>query len=334
MTLDIEPANADEWNKIVDRSDETNLFHRDEALSVLADHTGNHLTRLVGYNGNEPVGLFPVFETETGPFTMVSSPPRLLHTFQLGPAMVRTERMKRRRSEQYRSEFVTQCLEWVDSTIDPDSTFVRSTPEFGDVRPFQWNDFEAHPYYTYSVDITSDRETLLGQFSSDARSNVRNTDESAYEIEVGDRDDLKRVFRMVEERHTEAEAPLRVDESFVTDLYDACPEDTVRPYVCRVDGEFATGMITLSSDSTVYRWKGGARSDTSVEATDLLDWYIMRDSRERGQERYDLVGANIERLCDYKAKFGPDVETYYTLTRSNRLFSTAAALRRAVGAVA
>ena len=327
MTLDIEPVDGDTWNRIVERSDETNPLHRGEALSVLADHSDSNLTRLVGYNGQEPVGVFPVFETETGPFTIVSSPPRLLHTFQLGPATVGMDQMKHRRREKYAWEFVSECLSWVDATIEPDTMFVRSTPMFDDMRPFQWNEFEVSPYYTYVVDISADQETLLGQFSSDARSNIRNADESRYEVTVGGRDEVKRIFRMLEARLGEANAPLRVDETFVTDLYDALPTDVMRPYVCRVDGEFATGMITLSSDSTMYRWKGGAPSDTALDTTDLLDWHLMRDAAERGAERYDMVGANIERLCDYKAKFGPEVEVYYTLERSNRLFSTAATLR-------
>lgn len=330
MTLDIEPADADDWNAIVDRSDGTSALHGAEALSVIEDHAGAEVTRLVGYNGNEPIGVFPVFESQAGPFTLVTSPPKLLHTFQLGPAMVGTDRMKRRKQEQYRREFVTECLDWVDEHIDPDSTFVRTTPEFGDIRPFGWNGFEATPYYTYAVDLTTDREELIQEFSSDARSNIRNADEDEYTVEVGGKEALRRTFRAVANRHAEIDAPFKIDQSFVVDLYERTPEGVVRPYVCRVDGEFATGMITLCTDSTVYRWQGGGKSDTGLQATDLLDWHIICDSMDRGHERYDLVGANIPRICDYKSKFAPDVQTYYTLDRNSRLFSASAAVKSAI----
>ena len=238
--------------------------------------------------------------------------------------------MKRRKQEQYRREFVTECLAWVDERIDPDSTFVRTTPEFGDIRPFGWNGFEATPFYTYAVDLTTEREDLIKEFSRDARSNIRTAEEDEYTVEVGGKETLRETFRAVANRHDETGAPLKVDQSFVVDLYERTPEGVVRPYVCRVDGEFATGMITLCSDSTVYRWKGGGRSDTSLQATDLLDWHIMCDAMDRGHERYDLVGANIPRICDYKAKFAPDVQTYYTLDRANRLFSASAAVKGAI----
>jgi len=50
----------------------------------------------------------------------------------------------------------------------------------------------------------------------------------------------------------------------------------------------------------------------------------MTDAIERGREEYDLVGANNQRLCGYKAKFAPDLRTYYSIqdgTRSMNLVS-------------
>jgi len=44
---------------------------------------------------------------------------------------------------------------------------------------------------------------------------------------------------------------------------------------------------------------------------DVLDWHVMRDARDRGISRYDLVGANLPRTARYKSKFGPDPVPYY-----------------------
>lgn len=57
-------ASADEldrWDDLVRSSRQGTFFHRRSPLRVLADHSDTTLHPLVGYKGQEPVGVFPVF---------------------------------------------------------------------------------------------------------------------------------------------------------------------------------------------------------------------------------------------------------------------------------
>lgn len=117
---------------------------------------------------------------------------------------------------------------------------------------------------------------------------------------------------------------LRVTNEFVTDLYERLPDDVVRPYVAAVDGEFHGDILTLESHGTVYAWQGGAKTDGDLDLNDYLDWTIIRDAVERGNHRYDLVGAESQRLCWYKAKFGPGLEPYHVVSWSSPGFDTLA----------
>lgn len=329
MSITIQPEyDADTWNALVDRSTQTNPLHRYEALTVLEKHAGGRLHPLVGYNGEEPIGLFPVFETHRGPFTTVSSPPPFVDTLQLGPALLGLTGMKRRRVERVTREFVDEALAWVGDYVEPDQLHIRTDPRFDDVRPFSWADYEVRPYYTYIVDVTQDDETLLSEFSRDARRNVRDGDEQAYEISVGDRGDLEAIVDQVVARHEEQDDPLRIPKGVFLDLYDVLPEGVMRPYVCRLDGEYTSGMITLEHGDVIYRWKGGAKTDVDLASSDVLDWYIMRDARSRGLHFYDLVGANMPRLCEYKAKFGPDTWNYYVVERRTPVMEAAVSTQR------
>jgi len=49
---------------------------------------------------------------------------------------------------------------------------------------------------------------------------------------------------------------------------------------------------------------------------DTLWWYIT-NAVDRGIESYDLAGANNPRLSRYKAKFAPDLATYYRTERGS-----------------
>lgn len=329
MSITVTPEyDPESWNALVDRSDGTSPVHRYEFLRVLERYAGGRLHPLVAYNGEEPVGLFPVFETQAGPFTTVSSPPAMLDTLPLGPATLGTEGMKRRRVERVTRRFVEESLAWMESRLDPDQIRVRTDPRFGDLRPFLWEGFDARPYYTYVVDVDRDEEELLGEFSRDARRNVRDADDVDYAIEVGGREDLETIVEQVLARHREMGEPLGIPAEFFLDVHDALPDDVLRPYVCRVDGEYTSGVAALEHGDVVYRWKGGAKTDADLASSDVLDWHVMRETRDRGGRLYDLVGANVPRLCDYKAKFGPEPRTYYFLERQSPRLAAAVAARR------
>lgn len=316
ITIEAED-DAGTWNRYVDRAPETNPLHRYEALEVLGDHADARLHPLVGYSGHEPIGLFPVFETDRGPLTVLSSPPSQIHTFQLGPATLNLEKMKRPKAERRRRAFLDGCFSRLDDEVGPDLVKVRTDPRFDDVRPLQWNGFSARPYYTYFVDLRPDEEELLREFSRNARRAITDTDAEEYTIEVGDDTHVRRIMDQLEGRLKDLDASMGVDGELVLDLYDALPDGMMHPYVCLTNGEVVCGVITLEYDDVIYFWKGGVTTDTDIPASDLLHWRIMRDAIERGRTYYDLLGANIPRLCEYKAKFAPETRIYFTLHRRN-----------------
>ncbi len=310
----------DRWNDLVERSPQGSVFHRLEALEVQADHTGATFHPLMGYKGQEPVGLFPVFTISKGGMTTAFSPPPNLWLPHLGPALLNMEKLKRRKAERRHRRFIDGCLDWLDREFAPKYVHVRTGANYTDVRPFEWNEFEIQPRHSYEVDLTLGEEDVLASFSGDARSNTR-TDEDRYDIRVGGPEAIRRIIGQVKERHDEQGEPYSLSPQFVVNLHRRMPEGAVRPYVCDVDGEFAGGMIALADDERVYRWQGGAKHNRDVPINDLVDWAIMRDAMDEGIERYDLVGANERRLCSYKAKFNPELVRYHSLERGTRMMN-------------
>ena len=182
-------ADADEWNRYVDRSNGTNPFYRAEALQLQATDTGSTPHLLAGFTGQEPIGLFPVFEYSKGPITGAFSPAPCSWSCYLGPALLNVAKLKRRKADRRTRRFLEDCLAYIDREISPlYARFV--TAEFDDVRPFVWNEYTVEPGHTYVVDLEGSEDDLLQRFSSDARSNVRNAEDDAYVVEEGDGDDV------------------------------------------------------------------------------------------------------------------------------------------------
>lgn len=308
---------ADEWNRLVDRSDQTTPFHRYEALEVIADHSGTTLYPYVGYKGQEPIGLFPVYAMERWPLRVAFSPPPDLEVSYLGPAQLNGSSPKQRKAERRHRRFVESVVEEVEAEIEPHYAHVRSGTGYDDPRPFIWNDFDPTPRYTYLVDLSPDVDDLFMSFSSDVRKNVRKAEDFEYDLFEGDATDIEQIIRRVQQRHEEQDVSYNVTEAFARDLYQSLPDGMVRPYVCERDGRFVGGKITLEDDETLYGWQTVADLDSDLLATDLIDWTVIREAKERGVDEIDLVGANNPRLCGYKAKFNPEVRTHYSLERGS-----------------
>ncbi|WP_436909443.1 GNAT family N-acetyltransferase [Halosimplex marinum] len=326
MSIDVTRLGADEfdeWDRCVDRSPEATVFHRSAVVEGLADHTGAELHPLVGYKGQEPVGILPVFELEKGPVRAAFSPPPTTWVEYLGPARLNMAKLSRRKAERRHRRFLDGCFEYVAETVDPALTRLDTGPGYDDVRPFQWDGYATEPQYTYVVDLT-DEEDLLGRFSSDARSNVTADHDADYVVRRED-DAVAAILDQVQRRYREQDRPVSLPVEFIEGLAAALPAESVHPYVCRVDGEFVGGILAVADDDTAYRWLGGVRPDGDVDlpVNDLLDWTVMTDALADGRDRYDMVGAGDERINEYKAKFDPRLETSYRIHSNPLLYDAA-----------
>lgn len=313
------------WDDLVQQSPQGTPFHLSGALSVAAEHAGGRLHRLVGYENGEPVGLFPLYEFTRGPVTAVLSPPPGLKISYCGPALLIDDRPLADVERRHQA-FVDGCLSWLDRELSPEYVHFRTAPGYDDLRALTGHGFDATLRHTYVVDLTLGTEQLLREFSSDARRNVRDGPPPGYELAEGGDEAFDRVVEQVRERHEELDIDCPLTTEFVSALRRELPAGTMRAYVCRFEGELATGRLTLEANDTIYGWQGGVKSDHDAPVTDLVDWYIIQRAVERGLSGYDLVGANNPRISEYKAKFAPRLVRYYQLERGSRPARLAARL--------
>jgi len=316
MTLSVERMDsAAQWNELIEQSPISTAFHRSEALRTMAAHSGAELHPLVGRSRQGPLGLFPLFSASFGPVTVVFSPPPNLKVSYLGPVYISEGFGSDRPHERLRAAFIDAVAEFVEESIDPQYVHVRTAPGYDDPRPFVWGGYRSTPRYTYVVDLTPSIDELFMSFSGDLRENVRSVDDD-YDVSEGTANDIDDIIDRLQARHDEQGVPFPLTVSFARDLYEALPDGEMRIYVCRSDGELVGGQLTLETDSTMLAWQGVGDHDHELPVNDLLDWAAMKDARSRGVDRYDLVGANDPRLCQYKAKYNSRLVTHYALERS------------------
>lgn len=318
MGVDIEPIDPSErgeWDRYVTRSRAGTLFHQYDVLELIEKYASARLHTLIGRKGQEPVGIFPVFEVKKGGISTAFSPPPRLGIPFLGPAPITNQQMKRRKTERQQRRFVEGCLDWIAEEVGPRYYRICTPIEFDDPRPFTWNDYETTPLHTYLLDIDTDLETLKKSFSKSLRRYLDPEDERRFTIEERGTDGIRFIYDHICARYEAQDKTYSVPLDYLLELYERLPDGSVRPYVGTVDGEQVSGIIILEGDSTIFYSEGGGRPDVDFPINDLTHWKIIESARERGIETYDLGGANTPRICDYKSKFNPALATYYEIEK-------------------
>lgn len=292
------------------------VFHTAEALSVLDRHTTSDLILLAGYRGNQLVAMYPVFVQRTGGVRVISSPPPAMSVPQLGPIMMPTS-SKRRKQEKVNCEFTNGVLNELNINSSWALCRIICPPEYTDPRPYQWAGFSVEPSFTYRLAVNGRSvNNLLRSFSQSLRREIRSGEDMDLDIETTGVAGGETVFRETVSRYTEQDEHFGVTWPYVRDIITELSE-RCQIYIARdPDGEYLGGIITLFSNDAAYYWLGGTRASyEGVSINSLLHWQIIRDVAEDppvdSVSAYDLVGANTERLCRYKSKFGADLIPYY-----------------------
>ena len=343
--IDVHRVPDDErWNRYVDRSPGGSVFHRAAFLRAIAAESGTELERLVGKNGEHPIGVFPVFTDSRGPIRLAFSPPPHTGIPHLGPAMCLDPNIKARKATTRTHEFLEACEEWLDEEYDPHYVRIVTNPALAEVRPFRWLGFDLSPRFAYELEIDREDEALLRSFSRDARSSIQDhydpalaatdggqlladdsgersvteTDAPAYSIERGGADAVETIASQLERRFDEQGETFPLSRSFLRTVYETLPDGTVEVYELHVDGSPVSGRLSLCHDGRLTFWQGvpKPRVDVDVPVNDLLNWHSMRRARDSGCAVAELSGANVERLWKYKAKFNPTLAPYYVAERT------------------
>ena len=303
------------------------VFHTPAALSALDAHTDAELRLFGGFKGEQPVGLLPVFEHSRAVGRTITSPPPGLNVPRLGPIVMPTS-PKQRKRERVNRTFVEAVLEELDT--DGALSLVRLITMCGytDPRPFLWADFDLTTRYTYVLDLSdTDPEGVMGAFSKSLRRDVTDARESDVTVAVEGHDATLEVFERTRDRYQEQDRGFPLAWDYVSDLV-AGLEERARTYVARdADGEFLSGVTALFGPDAAYFWQGGTRADHDVAVNSLLHWRIIEDvltdETFDSVTAYDLMGANTERLCDYKGKFAGDLVPYYEVETDSRTMELA-----------
>lgn len=323
----VEQVDFEAWERALP-DDGFEVFHLPAALRVLADHTDADLQLYAGYKGDQPVALLPVFVSQPPVGTVVQSPTPSMGVPRLGPVLMPNSPKKRKR-EKLNRKFTEAVAE--EFAVDSPLTLLRlvCNTAYTDPRPYSWLDMRTETLFTYCLDVgDSDLDSIRSAFSSSLRRDIRDAEDLPVTIEREGIDGVREIHQDTMDRFAEQGETDGRTWPYVRDLAEALDE-RCQAYVARgPDGEYIGGITVLYSNDMAYFWQGGTKSTyegTSVNS--LVHWRIIEDIAAgdpvESVDQYDLMGANTERLCRYKSKFGAELVPYYLIETESKSMDVA-----------
>ncbi|WP_458205186.1 lipid II:glycine glycyltransferase FemX [Haladaptatus sp. NG-SE-30] len=346
----VERLDLTEWDDALP-SHGFEVFHQPAALAAIERHTAGELRLYGGFKGQQAIALLPVVVRDGPLGTAALSPPPGMAIPRLGPILMPTS-PKRRKQEKVNREFTQEVLDRIrtdytaqlarvgfDSPVaqrvgeqmESGLTLFRMLcgTEYGDPRPYVWGDLNVEPFFTYHLQLESTTtDAVMKSFSKSLRREIRDAKELDVTVTREGIDGARAVYEDTVARYEEQGETLGLSWEYVRDLWEGL-DDHAQTYVARdSSGNYLSGITTLYSNDAAYFWQGGARAvyeGTSVNS--LVHWRIIEDivdgSPVESVSTYDLMGANTERLCRYKAKFGADLVPYYLVESSGKTMDAA-----------
>jgi len=312
----VERLSLSEW---AERLPETGyeVFHTPAALSAIQTHADGELRLFGGFKGEQPVGLLPVVEQSRAVGRALMSPPPGMNVPRLGPIVMPTS-PKQRKRERVNRTFVEAVLDELDTDGPLALLRLLTMCGYDDPRPFLWADFALTTKYTYMIDLDgTDPDRVMQSFSKSLRRDVSRARESEVTVGVEGHDATREVFEQTRDRYAEQDRGFPLSWDYVSDLV-AGLDDRARTYVARDSaGDFLSGVTALFGPDCAYFWQGGTRAEHDVAVNSLVHWRIIEDVLTdpafESVTAYDLMGANTQRLCEYKGKFAGDLVPYYEI---------------------
>jgi hypothetical protein len=293
--------NCDEqtWDEMVASFEIGTIFHTFAWMQVIEKLRGAEKLPFGIFEGSNLIGIFPLFRQRRGPLTILASP--LGGVGYGGPLVSRTY---------YRA--VLEQLDNLVKCFKADYIEFRSLEALAPTLLTDRHDIVQEPQ-TYVLALNRPPQELWRSLKSECRTAIRKAQKCNVEIvEATDTSFLDVYYEMVKDTYHKSNRlpPLsRQDYATVWDILK--PYERIKVLLAKHQGQVIAGAIFLHFHDKIYYWDGVAfRAYYSLRPNNLIHWTLIEWGARSGLTQYDMLGANIPKIANFKKSFGSELQAY------------------------
>ena len=326
--------NSQEWDKALEKCPHATVYHDWKFLKIMEKHSEHSLLGrktkatlypLICVEGEEPIGLFPLFYYKTPFLRYVFSPPLKIAATYLGPILLNYDQLPQQKRENHALELHRVAEQFIATELKANFIKIRTSPHMPDSRPFIWDGYKVSTLYNYEIDLKGGTAPLWKTFEKTLRHTITKTQQTGMTLEEGTKEDLETLFDRLSGRYAGQGLAIDTTLPFLQELLEKMPEN-VRLFVIKQDEKYMAGVILLTYRNTVHTWIGMSRTHIrGIYPNDLLMWKTLEWAYKKGYTSYELTWANTYSLCRYKSKYNPNIVPYFSCEK----YSPAVSMMRA-----
>ena len=174
------------------------------------------------------------------------------------------------------------------------------------------------PFAVYRIDVNKTDDELMESYHSKARYSVRSSLKSGAICRIGNREEIPCFCRLLEAT-AERDGFIARDEKYFYDMYDAFGDSGFKLFLVEYEGVPIAGSVLLRhGERTWHMYAGSSEKYKETLPNFLMQWEMMRWSRDNGAFLYDMRGIAggadklkpIEGLVRFKKRFGGELVTF------------------------
>ncbi|WP_424357802.1 hypothetical protein [Methanocella sp. MCL-LM] len=313
------------WDKHMDESAYSTLFHRWDCLQLIEKHSGYRLHPYGVYRGDELVCLFPVFtRSAMGRITVASPPPNVAIPY-LGFVMSSIyDKLRQRKKESYLNNVIEE-MEAELKKLRAGPVSITTVNRFVDMRPFKWGGYNVQMRYSYAVDLKQPFPDILGRFDKALKIEIAEAEKLPLSVVPADSVDVfcKAVTDFYRRHGLARSAP---GPEFLKDLLAAFP-DSIKICYLRNGDQIVYPIAYYQYKNRFSFWLGWGITAAGMQNDAFVAWSFIRSKQAEGLATLELPGSGPRELCFFKSMFNAPLEYHFSIRKSDLLDSIAGSLR-------
>lgn len=307
------------WDDFIDRSPYGTIFHKWGFLETIEKHTGYTLLPYGMYVKDQLVCIFPAFLKSNYGVNIILSPPPRTGIPYMGFVMSSEYNDLTQNGKEVRLKDIVQGITGKLDEISPVYVSFQLIPELNDIREFKWNDYSVDPLFTYYLSTDVPLEDISKGFSRSTKSIISKIRNNRFNMEIKESNDLSLFSELLSKRYEEQgmRFPI-VNMEYLADLIRLYPDNIKLYYVYGGNGNIAGSSLAILYKDKVISWLGTPKPDVSLPVNELLFWEFIKIAKNRNS-KFEIGGADTQRLCSFKSRFNPSLETNYRVFRRKNI---------------
>jgi lipid II:glycine glycyltransferase (peptidoglycan interpeptide bridge formation enzyme) len=322
MDMDVSIASDSDrqlWDDIIFSSIEGTLFHTWKWLKIMEKHNRKKifsreyqgkLYPLIVREGDEIIGLIPVFFYNSPLLKIACSPPFSVENYYLGPVMKKNDAIKTHHKKQDLLYKFQKALDYfLKNTLKSNYISIHSSPGMSDPRPFIWSGYNVEPAFTNIIDLLPGEKTVYENFKQSVRTTIRKLEKNGVSTDFGSRNDVGLIYDLLERRDR-----IYATKEFIYEIYDNFFPENLNFFIAKKDDILLTGIITIAYKDKVSVWMGAPKITVNgVSPNYIVYWESIRWACQHNFEKLEIIGATDLALFPFKSKFNGEIIPYYSM---------------------